>query len=1124
MRLLPQTTAKVSDELDQANKSLARGNFESTTTTQHKMNCNQLLPTVIDDRARSDPHGAFTKVPILNNYDNGYQVVTNVNLTTAVDYVAGLIDSEFGQSIDHECIAYLGLSDLRYIIVLLAGIKTGFKLFFPSPRNSEEAQLSLLEGLSCSKLITTDPNPAGTPLIERVMTDKLTIPSLDVLISLDPSQVTQWSYRKSFDQTRDDPIFVLHTSGSTGIPKPLTYTHEYISQVWHVQTLEPPEGFTSVDELVRKGSYLVSLPPFHIAGFTLAIIFPAMYGCVPVYPVAGIPPTLNSFLDALRSTSFDWTFLSPVVIDEIGRDPKTLEYIAQKLDYLLFSGGSVPQDTGSIVARKMTLLQSLGSSECSAIPLIHSKSTWRTEDWAYLQLHPEANAEFQHRFDDCYELVHLRRQDEDAHGVGERFQPVFSMFPGTDSFQTKDLFVKHPTSPGLFRHVGRLDDIIVFLNGEKTNPVTFEAEVAKHPKVCAALLVGQLREEASLLVEPTDLDMPEQAKRGLIEDIWPTIEDSNKRCPKHAKVSKARVLIASKDMPFLRAVKGTVQRQSTLTLYKDIISRFYAEDIPEVQSPWMNTLQQPQTNSEDEVTTALREIAQGLNTHVVSDDINFFAVGIDSLQVIQFRRALVTRFPLLPITARTIYSNPTVKSLAAAIKNSLAQDLAPPTPVDEVANVLHSIQSKIDEMLLQESNPIKDNAVSNVVSSSVDGNGSGEAQALRFPIANSVFQENGSVLLTGSTGALGSHLLNLLLENSSRRIVCLNRSTDSRTLQVTRNEGRGLPTTFSDDRVIFLSGNLASPNFGLSASEFEDLRDSVALVIHSAWPVNFNNSLQSYTETLDGVLGLVRFAHHSNRKVKLQLVSSIASVARYSQAPGVPETVISDTKVPSSTGYGQSKYIAERILAYASEKLAISTISARVGQITGDASRKRSWNVQEWFPSLVISSLHMRALPDALGKADNNENLRWVSVESAAKILLEMSDSQTSADANTTFHILHPESSFWSAIIHTVKGILDFLTRERGGPPIEVIPYSDWLAKLKTAAGVDSTDAPAVTANPAVKLLSFFENLSSGDDFKSPFDLGQSLAASSTLRTLPPPLSKDCLQAWIEDWIKEAGI
>jgi len=1067
------------------------------------MNCNQLLPAVIDNRAKSDPYGDFTKVPIFNNYDNGYRVVTNTCLATAVDYVAALIDSEFGQSKDHECIAYLGLSDLRYIIVLLAGIKAGFKLFFPSPRNSEEAQISLLAGLSCSKLITTDPNPAGTSLIEKVMTGKLTIPSLDTLINLDPTQVAQQPYNKSFEQTKNNPIFVLHTSGSTGVPKPLTYTHEYISRVWHVQTLNPPEGSTSVDALVRKGSYLVSLPPFHIAGFTLAIIFPAMYGCVPVYPIAGIPPTLNSFLDALRSTSFDWTFLSPVVIDEIGRDPKILEYVAQKLDYLLFSGGSVPQDTGSVVARKITLLQSLGSSECSAIPLIQSKSVCSTEDWAYLQLHPEANAEFQHRFDDCYELVHLRRRDADIHGLGERFQPVFSMFPGTDSFETKDLFAKHPTSPDLFRHVGRLDDIIVFLNGEKTNPVTFETEVAKHSKVCAALLVGQQREEASLLVEPTELDLSEQAKRDLIDQIWPTIEDSNKRCPKHAKVSKARVLVTSKDMPFLRAVKGTVQRQATLNIYKNIIDRFYAEDTPLSAK----TRASPQPTGVDEVTIALREIAQGLNNNVSSDDVNFFAVGIDSLQVIQFRRALVTRFPLLPITARTIYSNPTVKSLAGAIAKSLAQDSNSPAPADEVANMLQTYQSKIDALPRQQKDgSTKDNVSNKDASSSVNENSSVETQDLSGPI-----------LLTGSTGALGSHILILLLESGSRRIFCLNRSDNSRNLQITRNKSRGLPTLFPDDRVTFFGGNLALPNFGLSASEFTYLQESVTHVIHSAWPVNFNNALQSYTETLDGVLGLVRFSHQSDRRVKLQFVSSIGSVARYSQAPTVPETVIPDTKVPSSTGYGQSKYIAERILAYASDKLGITTISARVGQITGDASRKRGWNAQEWFPSLVISSLHMRALPDVLGRADNNENLRWLPVESVAKVLLEISDSRTSAaGTNNTFHVLHPESSSWSTVITSVKQILD---QVGSGPPLEVIPYPEWLAKLKA-----SSDATPVTANPAVKLLPFFENLLSGDDFKSPYDLSRSLAASNTLRSPPPSLDKECMRGWIKGWIKEAGI
>ena len=52
--------------------------------------------------------------------------------------------------------------------------------------------------------------------------------------------------------------------------------------------------------------------------------------------------------------------------------------------------------------------------------------------------------------------------------------------------------------------MGRTDDIIVFLNGEKTNPTSFENQMAEHPQVQAALVVGHECQEAALLVEPTD--------------------------------------------------------------------------------------------------------------------------------------------------------------------------------------------------------------------------------------------------------------------------------------------------------------------------------------------------------------------------------------------------------------------------------------------------------------------------------------------------------------------------------------------------------------------------------------------------------------------------------------------
>lgn len=53
------------------------------------------------------------------------------------------------------------------------------------------------------------------------------VPELAIL--LDDSACAIFPYKKTFEQARHDPCFVLHTSGSTGLPAPVTSTHWSIS-------------------------------------------------------------------------------------------------------------------------------------------------------------------------------------------------------------------------------------------------------------------------------------------------------------------------------------------------------------------------------------------------------------------------------------------------------------------------------------------------------------------------------------------------------------------------------------------------------------------------------------------------------------------------------------------------------------------------------------------------------------------------------------------------------------------------------------------------------------------------------------------------------------------------------
>jgi acyl-coenzyme A synthetase/AMP-(fatty) acid ligase len=192
-----------------------------------------LLPDVIKQNAQTDPHGVFAQVPAGTAYTDGFRNITKLQLHNAVNYTASLIKQHMGESKTFETLAFIGASDPRYSIMMVAGIKVGYKVglfrcrlmrcqltlkkvFLPSPRNSEEAHLSLLDRLKCTKLVMTEPQAPCIPVILRNRKLRMmTLPSLSQLLEV--GDVQEYPYKKkSFAEAKSDPLFVLHTSGSTG--------------------------------------------------------------------------------------------------------------------------------------------------------------------------------------------------------------------------------------------------------------------------------------------------------------------------------------------------------------------------------------------------------------------------------------------------------------------------------------------------------------------------------------------------------------------------------------------------------------------------------------------------------------------------------------------------------------------------------------------------------------------------------------------------------------------------------------------------------------------------------------------------------------------------------------------
>lgn len=65
-------------------------------------------------------------------------------------------------------------------------------------------------------------------------------------------------------EAQSEPLFVVHTSGSTGMPKPLLYTHATAATNISMMSLDPPAGYKSQDRAYQGKRVFITFPPFHV--------------------------------------------------------------------------------------------------------------------------------------------------------------------------------------------------------------------------------------------------------------------------------------------------------------------------------------------------------------------------------------------------------------------------------------------------------------------------------------------------------------------------------------------------------------------------------------------------------------------------------------------------------------------------------------------------------------------------------------------------------------------------------------------------------------------------------------------------------------------------------------------
>jgi thioester reductase-like protein len=950
-----------------------------------------------------------------------------------------------------------------------------------SPRNSREGIASLIEQTKCKALLHGASIDAVLQNVEAAapVMPRYQIPSFDELCQ---EGREKGSYEGHYDDAETTPVMILHTSGSTGNPKPIPIANGALATSAYFADLSIEDGRLNAPGCVfgdpkhdssalspgASMHLLSALPFFHAMGVVVIMRSIFCRGPLLVLPPQRIP-NAQLVLDVLEQKQPWGLLLPPSLLEDISNTLRGMNALA-KLTYAFFGGAPLANVVGEQIAQHTTLVSALGSTECLAIAsFVNDQRHLNYFEWS-----PKSGAIMEPQLDNLYEMV-IKRVE------GSKVQAVFYNFPELNEWRTKDLYEQHPHNPNMWRYKSRKDDVLVLNNGEKFNPITFEKTMENEPLVKSALVVGAGRFQTGLLIEPNwDLISIDFDPNDLIDQLWPTIERANSESPSHGRVWRSKVAIAKKDRPFRRAPKGSVVRRTTCELYQPEIDALYSNEA--------NAEQLGRLDSDADVDTIKQYLRRairlaGLNVpEGVPDDADFFTFGVDSLQVLALSSILskVGGSHLKNvITARTIYANPNISSLATYLQrgNGTAETQ---TSTARQATMAALVEKYTHDLPTSAPSP------------------------KRAATYNGV-----TVILTGSTGSLGNYILQeLITAPTVKHIFCFNRSQDAATRQLHDFVSRGREADF--EKVTFFHTDLSQERFGIPQHTFATLLSSVNLIIHNAWAVDFNKSVQSYEYThIAGTRRLVDFSLMSKHCAKIVFMSSIASVGNWvvdhPLNEHVPEKLmIHDHSLPLPQGYGESKHVTESILGIASSQSGVPVTIVRAGQLAGPSTGRSEWNRHEWVPSLVLTSKAMGILPDRLG---NQDKVDWVPMDWAAKIVWEIAATKGTTEA-TVPHIVNPRTVSWSSLVPAIRSAL-------GEDDIKIVSYKEWVDALRMV----SLDKEEVEKKPAVKLLEFFEGLLSEQDRLPALATVETAKMSDTLRDMQP-VNEEMMRQWVAKWCR----
>ncbi|EJF61432.1 acetyl-CoA synthetase-like protein [Dichomitus squalens LYAD-421 SS1] len=804
--------------------------------------------------------------------------------------------------------------------------------------------------------------------------------------------------------TGGDTAVILHSSGSTSYPKPIHLLHRNLSK-W---AFAPYFGDMDLAD-IRISMHCV--PMFRKSASAMHLLQPQVgFGAVITTfrpSVPPIAPTAENVLHAAMSTECKGMICVPAFVETWALDLRCLALL-RNFDFIIVGGAALSINIGNgLVEQGVRLFTVYGATEIGVVVRHMALARPMSGDkWSYFSISPavEYGRLAQQSQPGVFELVILDCTSWSPNVFNTTFR-------GRAAYATGDLLEVHPTDQNYFRVFGRVDDQITLSNGEKVN----QSGLVQDPEIAVAVVFGSGRAQVGVIIQPREpFNRNNVSELQAFRDrIWPTVERVNAYTPSHSHIFKEMITVTDASKPFSLTSKGTPRRHLCLHEYREEIYRVYDK----IDSYALGGIPLPRSWDKQSVNAYVRSVVlEAMNVPWIKDEDNLLQHGCDSLRANWIRstlaRALETAHEHAPyIPHNLVYAYPTIGDLTTYVCTSLS--MGGRGREDEHASHILQMKSLVD-------------CYSHFPSPEWHEPCSGRAEGTYREV----------VLITGTTGALGSHLLSQLLRDPRVvRVYVLGRvssagCTDLRERQRESFNKWGLDGESLDGATVtFHVANLTKEDLGLDSALLLEVRSTVTTIIHGAWRVDFNATLASFEPLLSGTRHLVDIALSSlvPGGPKLLLVSSVSALQNYvSDSPAV-ESIDYGPEVALGTGYGESKWVAEQVLHCAALYTGLRTVSVRVGQLSGD-THIGSWNTKEWIPSLLRISKRLGAIPAM------DTNISWVPIDVAACALLQMRHS-----CHPVLHLTSPCPVPWMDIFGPLSVKLE----------VSLTSPLDWISRMR---------------------------------------------------------------------------